>query len=47
MKNRKYKFDIKTGNRITLAWKWMNLLWHVLMQNKDDNKQIKGDKKLL
>ena len=37
IKNRKLKFEVKTGNRTTSAWKWMNLLRHAPMQNKDDN----------
>ena len=45
--NRKYNFYVKTGNRITSEWKWMNLMRHARMQNKDDNKQMKDDKKLL
>ena len=42
-KNRIQKFDDKTGNRTTSAWKWMNLLWHACMPNKDDKKKIKDD----
>ena len=39
------QFDVKMGDRISSAWMWMNLLRHARMQNKDDNKQIKDDKK--
>ena len=39
------KNDQQTGNIITSAWKWMNLLRNVRMQNKDDNKHIKDYKK--
>ena len=28
IKNRKYKYAVEAGNRITSAWKWINLLRH-------------------
>ena len=36
--NRKYKCTVKTGNRITLAWEWMNLLRNAHITKRTTNK---------
>jgi hypothetical protein len=38
IKNRKQKYAVEAGNRITSAWKWLNLLRHACITKMTTNK---------